>query len=145
MSSVSNNLSEIPFSGKSMSWFLFEGDKLLLDDMKSHYEVGDLIVFRYEGELSCHRIIDISTDRIRCKGDFSINSEFVRREFIIGKVVGIKRDGATFFYNKNSIISFLYKLFSFMTSHRKLIRYAGIVLIYTLQKIDFTLNMKQKV
>ncbi|MCP4912115.1 MAG: hypothetical protein GY909_03260 [Oligoflexia bacterium] len=141
MSSASNNLNEIPFSGKSMSWFLVEGDKLLMNNEVKDFFPGDLVIFQFQGELSCHRIINIIDGKYLCKGDFSISTELVQKENILGRVDGIRRNGNRFYYQRGSFVSKLYVLISKLTSKIRPIRYIGIGLIYLLQKIDFSLNM----
>lgn len=99
MSWESNN-SLLPFEGQSMNWLLLPGDEILLEQEYAEIKPGDILLFRNEGELTCHRALWIGHEKIVTKGDRSCLCEQIRRDHIIGKVEGVRK-GRILFKFKN--------------------------------------------
>lgn len=86
-------------SGFSMWPFLRGGEKLIIkkipaDDLK----IGDIILYRTNNQLVCHRLVKKIKDRYRylfyVRGDNSNSpAELVRQEMFQGKVVGVVKNG----------------------------------------------------
>ena len=76
----------ISVTGVSMNPTLFEGDTITVKKAKS-YDVGDILVFIYKGELLVHRLLKIQGDRLFCKGDNSFRLEDMPYDDVAGKVV----------------------------------------------------------
>ncbi len=72
--------------GISMNPTLFEGDTITVRKAKT-YNVGDILVFIYKGELLVHRLLKIQDNRFFCKGDNSFRLEDMPYEDIAGKVI----------------------------------------------------------
>lgn len=72
--------------GDSMLPGIQNGDAIAIQKCEM-YELGDVLVFWYEGELLVHRMVQKEVDSNLCKGDHSFRLERVPTECIIGKVV----------------------------------------------------------
>ncbi|MBU4251571.1 MAG: S24/S26 family peptidase [Candidatus Omnitrophica bacterium] len=78
-------------SGFSMWPFIRPKEKLLIkkipvDDLRP----GDIILYRANNQLACHRLVKKNRDFLWTRGDNSISSpEMITKEMFIGKVVGI--------------------------------------------------------
>lgn len=83
-------------TGWSMFPALRKGDvlRLLTPDA---LEAGDLVLFRLNRTLVCHRVISVvSEDRVRTRGDdVAGDGELVQREDLVGKVAEIVRGGTS--------------------------------------------------
>ncbi len=89
-----NNTEDLLFfetSGFSMWPFIRQGEKLVIkkvpvDDLRA----GDIISYRANHQLVCHRLVKKNRDFFYTRGDNSISSpEMITKEMFIGKVVGI--------------------------------------------------------
>lgn len=83
-------------TGWSMFPTLRRGDALRLLPPDA-VEAGDLVLFRLNRTLVCHRVISaISADRVRTRGDdVAGDGELVRRADLVGKVAEIIRGGVS--------------------------------------------------
>ena len=89
---LTNN--QVTVIGKSMYPCLQEGDQVYLDK-HPRYQVGDIIVFSYEGGILIHRIVARYNGSLLCKGDNAFAIEKIFMSQVYGKVVTIKRNGTT--------------------------------------------------
>lgn len=78
--------------GNCMNPLLLDGDQLEIA-AAGFVRCGEIIVFCEDGLLVAHRVVQLSQDRIRTKGDASAKVEELTREQVLGKVVGAWRDG----------------------------------------------------
>lgn len=76
----------ITVSGVSMNPILYEGDAITVHNSTT-YEIGDILVFMYKGELLAHRLLKIEKNRFFCKGDNAFRLEDLPPEAICGKVI----------------------------------------------------------
>ena len=60
--------------GVSMEPTFFEGDSVTVQRSES-YNIGDILVFTYKGELLIHRLLKIENGRYFCKGDNAFRLE----------------------------------------------------------------------
>lgn len=75
----------IKVKGYSMFPELSEGDSISLRKFQK-YDIGDILVYNYNGEgLLVHRLLSIS-DLFVCKGDYAFRFEKINLSEIIGKV-----------------------------------------------------------
>ena len=72
--------------GVSMEPTFFEGDSVTVQRSES-YNIGDILVFTYKGELLIHRLLKIENGRYFCKGDNAFRLEDMTIEEIAGKVI----------------------------------------------------------
>ena len=75
----------IEVTGVSMEPTMHAGDKITLCRAEK-YELGDVLVFCYKGELLVHRLLKEENGRYFCKGDNAFRLEDVSEEQIAGKV-----------------------------------------------------------
>jgi len=94
------NLSLFEVKGFSMWQFLRAGEKLIIKNVPvEDLGVGDIILYRKNNELVCHRLvkkalIDKKEYMLYSRGDNSISlPELVTREMFLGIVMGILRKG----------------------------------------------------
>ncbi len=87
-------------SGFSMWPFLRQGEKLIIKKTSPcDLSVGDIILYRTEKQLVCHRLVKKVRAKNECKlyarGDNSLSApEFVSEGALQGKVIGVvKRNG----------------------------------------------------
>lgn len=80
--------SEMPIivRGHSMEPAYHDGDILRIT-RAFDYQIGDIIVFRYDGIRIIHRIIGIKGEYFFCKGDHARAIQKITKDSIIGKVV----------------------------------------------------------
>ena len=76
----------ISVTGTSMNPTLLEGDTITIRKFDT-YDVGDILVYVYKGELLVHRLLKIQRERFFCKGDNSFRLEDLPYEDIVGKVI----------------------------------------------------------
>ena len=86
--------------GTSMFPLISTGDRIIVSPVKE-YAVGDIVVFRRNDALVCHRLVRFfERDGTRCgqtRGDSFLNpDEPVPVERILGKVIMIERGGLSF-------------------------------------------------
>ena len=76
----------IDVTGVSMEPTMRAGDRITLCRAE-RYEIGDILVFTYKGELLVHRLLKEENGRYFCKGDNAFRLEDVTEEEIAGKVI----------------------------------------------------------
>ncbi len=92
-------LSFFETTGFSMWPFLKAGEKLLTKRTQAgNLNVGDIIVYRTDNQLVCHRLIKKIKQRERyllyVRGDSSVSSpEPITEEMFLGKAMGIIKNG----------------------------------------------------
>lgn len=85
----------IPVSGYSMLPFLGPGDLVCIQKLtESEYLPGDIIIYKLNGKLIAHRIIDKyladSQNHYKCKGDSAVFPDSpIREPEILAKVVRV--------------------------------------------------------
>lgn len=72
--------------GESMRPALNENDVVEVTNSAT-YDLGDILVFSYKGELLIHRLLKVDNEYYYCKGDNAFRVENISPEAIIGKVV----------------------------------------------------------
>jgi len=97
----SGAISYYEIDGTSMQPFIMNGERVIIDNRKKDFEVGDIIHFKKEGEKGTflHRIVYMEGDKIITKGDnrYSLDKP-ITRSHIKGKVTAIERaDGSKVF------------------------------------------------
>ena len=75
----------ISISGHSMNPTMLDGDQITVCKDAS-YSIGDVLVFKYKGELLVHRLVKFKNNRLFCKGDNSFRLEDIVIDDIVGKV-----------------------------------------------------------
>lgn len=97
-----NELADLSFletTGFSMWPFLKAGEKLLIKKTPTEkLKVGDIIIYRANNHLVCHRLIRKIKERERyllhVRGDSSVSSpEPITEEMFLGKAMGIIKNG----------------------------------------------------
>ena len=83
-----------PITGWSMFPTILKGDVLRIGPPEP-LEISDLAVFRMEGALVCHRVMELLPGgEVRTRGDHTCSDgELVARAAVLGKVSGITRGG----------------------------------------------------
>lgn len=76
----------ITVSGISMNPAMREGDTVTIRKSDT-YNVGDVLVFLYKGELLIHRLLKIEKNKYFCKGDNSFRLEDITADSIAGRVI----------------------------------------------------------
>lgn len=76
----------ITVTGVSMEPTMREGDSVTVRRADT-YDVGDVLVFLYKGELLVHRLLKIENGKYFCKGDNAFRLEDMPIESIAGKVM----------------------------------------------------------
>ena len=76
----------ISVTGVSMNPTLYDGDRVTVL-RADHYDIGDILVFFYKGELLIHRLIKKENERYFCKGDNAFRLEDLTIDDIFGKVI----------------------------------------------------------
>ena len=84
--------------GNSMNPFICSGDKIFVAPVEQHsIHVGDVIVFVQvgNGHVLAHRVVQIKSNRILCKGDNVAKScdGWVLFEEVLGRVIKVQREG----------------------------------------------------
>lgn len=81
--------------GTSMYPVFRDGDILTVEP-RERYAVGDIVVFIYnKTEILVHRLLEITDDYYRCKGDNCYRFEDVAYRDILGCAVSYERHGVT--------------------------------------------------
>lgn len=77
----------------SMAPTLLPGDEISVEPASiDTLRAGDLILFRWRGQLVCHRLMDVSGDAVVTRGDAaSGGGERTDRDQVLGKVVKIRK------------------------------------------------------
>ena len=75
----------ITVTGVSMEPTMRAGDSIVVCRAET-YNVGDILVYSYKGELLVHRLLKLENGRYFCKGDNAFRLEDVTAEEIAGKV-----------------------------------------------------------
>jgi signal peptidase len=75
-------------SGTSMLFTVYPGDYLVIDTTPESIDIGDIIVYVYDGQFIGHRVIGITDDGYILKGDNNANPDpiLVTQNMIIGEV-----------------------------------------------------------
>ncbi len=85
--------------GDSMQPFILRGDRVVVSAVQEAASVsgGDVVLLRIENALVVHRILRRFRHRgrlcFRQKGDAALQSSVVDADAVLGKVIGIERDG----------------------------------------------------
>ena len=93
------DLSFLETTGFSMWPFLRAGEKLLIKKTPTeNLKVGDIIIYRADSQLVCHRLIKKIKQRERyllyVRGDSSVSwPEPITEEMFLGKAMGIIKNG----------------------------------------------------
>lgn len=82
---------KIPLVGTSMQPTLCEGDVLTLSSLTQEPQVGDVMLFRYQGKHLLHRLVAIHGDRYIMQGDNSSFHEEIQRADIVATLVDVKK------------------------------------------------------
>lgn len=93
---MKESLLHVLVSGTSMYPTLLQTDIAIVIKCEN-YPIGSILVFLYDSEgYIIHRLLRIIDGWYYCKGDNSFRLEMVKKEYIIGRVVFVKRDGLIF-------------------------------------------------
>lgn len=97
-----DGLNSAPFTGLSMKPLLKSGDEILYQQISAPISVGDILLFKdpVNSEFVAHRVIKL--DPLSTKGDWSCHQEQLAQENIFGLIVGLKRDGNSYFFSKDT-------------------------------------------
>ncbi len=93
------DLSFFETTGFSMWPFLKAGEKLLIKKTPTeNLKVGDIIIYRADNQLVCHRLIKKTKERERyllyVRGDSSVSGpEPITEEMFLGKAISIIKNG----------------------------------------------------
>lgn len=94
---VAERFSEARFraTGASMMPTIRPGDVLTVQSGEAaRFEPGQIILFRRDGTLVAHRILEISGDKVRTRGDSLPNADSpITKSEIVGRVVSVDRRG----------------------------------------------------
>ena len=82
----------ISISGISMRPYFHTGDEVCIMSSQK-YAPGDIVLYKYNGELLIHRVVERDIGHVWCKGDNAFRMEYVRIEDIKGRAVFLKRQG----------------------------------------------------
>jgi len=99
LNTESQDLIFIDVSGFSMWPFLKPGKKLVVKKVSvGDLKIGDIILYRANSQLVCHRLLKKSTDKnknlLYTRGDNSGGLlQLVTEEMFLGKVIGALRNG----------------------------------------------------
>ena len=75
-------------NGKSMLPSIAEKDMVEIQQF-DNYNIGDVLVYMYKGDLLIHRLVKKENERFVCKGDNSFRLEDIFSQDIIGKVISV--------------------------------------------------------
>ena len=77
----------------SMAPALKPGDEIAVEPVSTEaLEPGDLLLFRQNGRLICHRLVEISPGLLRTRGDATGGlGEHIASDQVLGKVVNLRR------------------------------------------------------
>ena len=120
---------EVVVMGDSMYPVIHQQDMLIVEAV-GEYNIGDIIVYQYEGEMLVHRIIKKTGTTYFCKGDNAFRLEKIEDKDVVGKVCKLFRTGKRIPLLKvnNQFIEMSYKIH----------------LLYLKNKFDKKLSKKQK-
>jgi len=84
--------------GSSMLPFIRSGDKIFVEPVEQNsVHVGDVIVFVQvgTGHVIAHRVVQLKSNRMLCKGDNVANSfdGWILFEDVLGRVIKVQREG----------------------------------------------------
>ena len=82
---------KITLVGTSMQPTLCEGDILTLAPLDGHPAVGDVVLFRYQGQHLLHRIISVADGIYTMQGDNCVSTESCRRDAIVARLVAVEK------------------------------------------------------
>ena len=82
---------KITLVGTSMQPTLCEGDILTLAPVDGHPAVGDVVLFRYQGQHLLHRIISVADGIYTTQGDNCASTESCRRDAIVARLVAVEK------------------------------------------------------
>jgi signal peptidase I len=82
---------KIPLVGTSMQPTLCPGDLLTLAPIVSTPQVGNIVLFRYQGQHLLHRIVAVDGDHYTMRGDNCVSCEDAGRSDIIAKLVSVEK------------------------------------------------------
>lgn len=82
---------KITLVGTSMQPTLCEGDILTLAPLDGHPAVGDVVLFRYQGQHLLHRIISVADGTYTTQGDNCVSTESCRRDAIVARLVAVEK------------------------------------------------------
>ena len=124
--------------GDSMSPLIPGGSEIFLENT-SHYNVGDVVVFKdnLSNTFSAHRVI--SKDPLLTKGDNSLVMDTLNKEVVFAKIIRVKNKTKSYTLS-NSFINYIIAKTSYYSKSSKLIRYPFKVslIIYTKFKLLFS-------
>lgn len=83
---------EVVVMGDSMYPVIHQQDVAIVEAV-GEYNVGDIIVYQYEGEMLVHRIIKKTATTYFCKGDNAFRLEKIEDTDVVGKVCKLFRSG----------------------------------------------------
>lgn len=83
---------EVVVMGDSMYPVIHQQDMLIVEAV-GEYNIGDIIVYQYEGEMLVHRIIKKTGTTYFCKGDNAFRLEKIEDKDVVGKVCKLFRTG----------------------------------------------------
>lgn len=83
---------EVVVMGDSMYPVIHQQDVAIVEAV-GEYDVGDIIVYQYEGEMLVHRIIKKTATTYFCKGDNAFRLEKIEDTDVVGKVCKLFRSG----------------------------------------------------
>lgn len=91
--SINNNDIIMLVNGVSMNPFLKSGDYIRVTKISyKSLQTGDIIVYKYHGDIIVHRIKKKNLFYCICKGDNTKSSEKIIRYQIVGKIIGMYRN-----------------------------------------------------
>ena len=82
---------KITLVGSSMQPTLIAGDELELAPLKALPQVGDVVLFRFQGRHLLHRVETIDGDRYTMRGDNCVNREIVGKEEIVARLENVRK------------------------------------------------------
>lgn len=82
---------KITLVGTSMRPTLYEGDILTLAPVDGNPEVGDVVLFHYQGRHLLHRIISVADDIYTMRGDNCVSTESCHREDIVARLMEVEK------------------------------------------------------
>lgn len=80
----------IPLVGTSMRPTLLAGDVIVLERAET-MKVGDVVLFRHEGQHLLHRIVAIDDSRYTMRGDNCGDTETAHRDDIVARMVAVEK------------------------------------------------------
>ena len=104
---------KLSVKGTSMFPVLLENDQIIVSN-SDFYEIGSILVFFHGNEdLLVHRLLCKSNGDYFCKGDNSFRLEQIKKENIVGEVVGIERHGEvlTLGLPNHEFLSYSFKIY----------------------------------